>query len=240
MAGPRIHPSACFATAAGRQLDAGEMRGAIHRLNHQDTFLAAVNTSMTAFRSTNPQSMAVLTRPPPARRGAGRRAQSARTDRVAATHILRGEFLPPRPQSAGAAAQRQAGAAQEPERLAAPAPGPGPFSRPLVDHTTACSDFLRRLTPAQQRQLCARLAHRKPFAAEPRAGPAQRAFTRCLSTSRPAEVPAQPSAGSSRATGRFYTAQASKAYRTETGKLIRPSTIAEKDAKRAAPQALKV
>lgn len=234
MAGPRIHPSACFATAAGRQLGAGEMRGAIQRLNHQDTYLAAVNTSMTAFRSTNPRSMAVLTQRP---RAARRRAQSARTDRVAATHILRGEFLPPRPQSAGVAGQRRAAPVAEP---AAPPPpsGPSPFSRPTVDHTNACSDFMRRLTPPQQRQLCQRLSHRKPFGVEPRPSDAKRAFNRCLSTSRPAEVPAQPRAGSARASGRFYTAQASRAYRTETGKLIRPSAIAEKDAKRAGPRGL--
>ena len=85
MAGPRIPPAARYTTASGRRMGADDMRAAIQRLNHKESYLAGVNAGLAMFEASAPG--AVSARPA--------------TARPAASPVSRADFLPPRPASAG-------------------------------------------------------------------------------------------------------------------------------------------
>ena len=241
----------------------------------QDTYLSGVNISVTAFQSTNPHAMGAvpLSRPQSSmtykehakrqgrsRKAGGSRSSSPRTHGIKATPLVQRDFAsPPRPHtaapvsrskspggaSAASTASHNFGATWQHTWAMQPVWGPGASAASHAPSPLMTSEFMKRLSPDEQKTLVARLARRrapwdKPVTlARPAAMAGGRTLGRQMSNwEKPPEVPVKARDNfktEQRKTGRYYSAMASKTYRTETGKLIAPQEMEEYSRKLALP-----
>jgi hypothetical protein len=253
MAGPRIDPAARFTTASGRKLNAEEMRLAIHRLNLQDTFLSGVNMSMTALHATQPRAMAAVVKRPQSCRShlenvQSKRAAGSKRVGMGRARFPTHDFLPPRPHTAATVRPTEhcgmfmngCVSAVGPLTSRSAPTEPLHTGRSLIvpppDPKSFCSDFRLRLTQSQEHALCDRLVYSSGRRMQPVLGNSKGRgmLSRNLSTwDKPADIVAKPrgSGPPTRQSVRFYSAMASRKYRTETGTVI-CSTDIEKGVQR--------
>lgn len=252
MAGPRIHPSEHFLTTSGRRLHAKQMRSVIHRLNTQHTYLQGVNLGAAGFQSAHPQNVAALSKRP-ASAGACLTSQTnsafnlTRVTRQDFDRARPSTAVPSSGFMVGGQREQQGNSPMASAGSRVPAKvstslrdvdDDFPFGKvkkqrsdkkqakppvPKVNPFCCSSEFMRKLTPAQQMASMDRLTKGTPMFHASKPAPGRRMMTRALSTARPPDqlvTPKNTAQESRRQSGRHFTAMASVKYKTVTGKII--------------------